>query len=104
MSGEFDVDTGELRAAATSIRAAVDAVSGWTMSSAGASATTFGHDQVAQMYVDLCTKLTETVRTTAEGTTKAATDLDATATTYDTTDAATGAYMAGFGLLPGLTP
>lgn len=104
MSGEFDVDTDEMRAAANDIRAAVANVAGWTMSSGGASATSFGHDQVAQVYVDLCTKLTETVRTTAEGTKRAAADLDTSATTYDATDTATGAVMGGFGLTPGMTP
>lgn len=103
MSGEFDVDTGELRAAASDIRAAVASVAGWTMPSDGASATSFGHDQVAQLYVDLCAKLTETVTTTAEGTTQAAADLDSSATTYDTTDTTAGAYLGGFGI-PGVTP
>lgn len=103
MTGEFDVDTDEMRAAANDIRAAVANVAGWTMSSSGASASSFGHDQVAQMYVDLCTKLTETVRTTAEGSQRAAADLDTSATTYDTTDATTGTYLGSFGLQPGLT-
>lgn len=97
MSGEFDVVTEELREAAGDIRQAAAAVAGWSMSAGGASATSFGHDQVAEIYGQLCTKLTETVAACHEGLTKAADDLDATATSYDTTDATAGNLLTGYG-------
>ncbi len=80
------------------------AVDGWSMSSQGASADSFGHDQVAQMYVEMCAKLTETVATAAAGSKQAAADLDASATTYDTTDTANGVYLGSFAPVPGAAP
>ncbi len=97
MSGEFDVVTEELRTAAGDIQSAVGPVSAWAMSAGGASATGFGHDQVADMYTQLCAKLTEAVSGAAQSATQAATDLDATAASYDTTDASAGATLGGFG-------
>lgn len=97
MAGDFDVVTEELREAAGDIRDAAAPVAGWTMPSDGASAASFGHDQVAEVFANLCQKLTETVSAGYDSLQAAATDLDSTATSYDTTDQSAGVLLHGYG-------
>ena len=95
MSGEFDVVTSELRTAAGKIRGAVAPVSCYTLSSAGSSATAFGHDQLAEVFVKFCTKASQVVSQAAAGDEQAAGQLDTSATTYDTTDQGSGVLLSG---------
>lgn len=98
VSGEFDVVTSELAKAAERIRGAVAPVSCYTLSSAGSSATAFGHDQLAEVFVTFCTKASRVVSQAATGDERAAGDLNTSATSYDTADSGSG------GLLTGLVP
>lgn len=101
MSGEFDVVTRELRTAADRVRQAVSPVACWTMSSAGASAHSFGHNELAEVYVKFCSKLSQVVSAAAGGDEALAGQLEAAAAGYESTDSGVGASYGVFG--PGLT-
>jgi hypothetical protein len=102
VSGEFDVQPAELRAAADRIRSAVSPVTCWTMPGAGASAAAFGHHELAEVYHTFCTKLSQVVSGAAAGSEHLAAQLDATAATYEATDSCVSTtYSSGLG--PALT-
>ncbi len=101
MSG-FDVVTSELTGAAGRIRGAVAPVACYTLSSAGSSAAAFGHDQLAEVFVEFCTKVSQVVSQTATGDEQAAGDLDTSASSYDAADHGSGVVMTG--LNPSSTP
>ncbi|WP_156384339.1 hypothetical protein [Marmoricola sp. Leaf446] len=101
MSGQFDVVTAELTAAADRIRSAVAPVACYTLPSTGASATAVGHDQLGEVVTAFCEKVGQVVSATALGDEAAAGELDASAAAYDATDAANQAVytaMNPFGL------
>jgi hypothetical protein len=95
VSGEFDVVTSELTTAAEKIRGAVAPVACYTLSSDGASAAAFGHDQLAEVVVQLCAKVGQVVSQTALGDEQAAGSLDTSAAAYDATDTGSGALLGG---------
>lgn len=104
MSGQFDVVTGELHAAAGQVRQAVSPVTCWTMSSAGASAESFGHDELAEVYVKFCSRLSQVVSGAAQGDEQLAGQLDSSAAGYDSTDTGVGASYGVFGPALGVGP
>lgn len=101
MSGEVEVVTEELRTAADRVRHAVSPVACWTMPSSGASAHSFGHNELAEVYVKFCSRLSQVVSAAAQGDEALAGQLEAAAAHYDTTDSGVGASYGVFG--PGLT-
>ena len=95
VSGQFDVVTAELTSAAAKIRSAVAPVAFYTLSSAGASAAAFGHDQLAEVFVEFCTKAGQVVSGAATGDEQAAGSLDTSAATYDAVDQGSGVLLGG---------
>lgn len=104
MFGGYRVIGEELSHAASSVRDAVSPAECWAMSSGGASASSFGHDQLAEVYPKFCSKLTNVVNATAEGDQKLADQLHSTARAYENTDAQQAAGYALFGREPDGSP
>ena len=95
MSGEFDVVTSELAGAADRIRAAVAPVACYTLSSGGSSAAAFGHDELAEVFVEFCSRASQVVSQSATGDEQAAGNLDSSAASYDAVDSSSGVLLGG---------
>ena len=93
---EFNVEPGELQTASAAIRAAVDEVSGWSLSDV-ADGGSFGHDGLAAAFGSMCTGAERAVaaaHTSAHG---HADSLDASSGAYSGQDAGVAGRMSGEG-------
>jgi len=96
MAGEdLDVVGSELTTAAQEVRAAVSPVACYHFTPTSASGTSFGHDEVASVYGQLCTKLDQAVTALAKVGEDMATGLDATAKAYAEADQQQSAVYSG---------